>query len=131
MRRIKHHLDQLNVRILVVTFEADFLAQAYREEVGLPWPLLIDRDRALYRAYGMLRGSWSDIWGPSTWLAYARELRRGHKLVRGPADWAQRGGDVLVDPAGAVRLHHIGKGPADRPDVAGIVDRIERTETGR
>ncbi|HSH13152.1 MAG TPA: SelL-related redox protein, partial [Desulfurivibrionaceae bacterium] len=33
----------------------------------------------------------------------------------------QRGGDVLIDPNGMVRLHHIGKGPADRPRVEDIL----------
>ena len=29
----------------------------------------------------------------------------------------QRGGDVLIDPDGIVRMHRVGKGPADRPGV--------------
>lgn len=116
------------MRVAVVTFEANELARAYVRETGLRWPLLIDEGRDLYRAYGMLGASFWDIWGPATWLAYLRALRRGHRLVRrhdeSDADVQQRGGDVLIDPQGIVRLHHVGVGPADRPAVAAIIERI-------
>ncbi len=39
----------------------------------------------------------------------------------------QQGGDVLVDPQGIVRFHHIGTGPADRPPVQRILNVILRT----
>ena len=34
---------------------------------------------------------------------------------------AQQGGNVLIDPGGIVRCHHIGRGPADRPSVRVIL----------
>jgi len=63
----------------------------------------------------MLSASFWDIWGPKTCLVYARELIKGNRLVKSEEDIYQRGGDVLIDPQGIVRLHHIGTGPADRP----------------
>ncbi len=100
------------------------MARAYVEETELQWPLLVDPERKLYQAYGMLQASFWDIWGPSTWLAYARELLRGQKLHESDEDVNQRGGDVLIDPQGNVRLHHIGRGPADRPSVESIIALI-------
>ena len=123
-------LEALGVQVAVVTFEANELARAYVGDTGLRWPLLVDERRELYHAYGMLRASFWDVWGPATWLAYLRALRRGQRLVRrhdeSDADVHQRGGDVLIDPAGVVRLHHVGEGPADRPAVSEIFAQIER-----
>lgn len=109
----------------VVTFENDFFARQYVAETGLDWPLLIDAGRELYQGYGMLKASWWDVWGVATWLAYLKELRQG-RLPKKPTshDVYQRGGDVLIDPAGIVRLQHVGKGPADRPSIARILMEI-------
>jgi len=105
---------------VVVTFAHDFLARSYVEDTALTWPLLIDGDRQTYSAYGMLNASFWDIWGPKTWLVYGRELLKGRKLEKSEDDIYQRGGDVLIDPQGIVRLHHVGDGPADRPEAEQI-----------
>ena len=124
MREHEAELAEFSVKVAVVTFEAGFLARQYIEESGLIWPLLIDENRGLYRGYGMLAASFWDIWGVKTWWAYAGSILAGQKLRGSQGDIAQRGGDVLIDPSGMVRLHHVGKGPADRPSVASILDSI-------
>ncbi|MFH1124372.1 MAG: AhpC/TSA family protein, partial [Pseudomonadota bacterium] len=107
-----------------VTFEDDLLSRSYVEETSLAWPIIIDETRELYRSYGMLSASFWDIWGPRTWFTYLREIIRGQKLIKSEADIMQRGGDVLVDPNGIVQMHHVGKGPADRPSVQMILKII-------
>ena len=108
----------------MVTFENDMFARSYVEETSLSWPLLVDDTRETYRRYGMLTASFWDIWGPGTWWAYAKGLLKGQKLRKSEGDVYQRGGDVLIDPSGIVRLHHVGVGPSDRPSVEAIVYRI-------
>jgi hypothetical protein len=116
------------VRIVVVTFENDFLARVYVEDTGLSWPLLVDDTRETYRAYGMLSASFWDLWGPRTWWVYLKEILKGRRLKKSEGDISQRGGDVLIDPAGIVALHHVGAGPADRPAVKSILKRIPSAE---
>ncbi len=115
------------MRIAVVTFEIDFLARAYVEETSLPWPLLVDETRETYWNYGMHSASFWDVWGPKTWWAYLKEIARGGKVRKSEADVFQRGGDVLIGPDGNVRFHHVGTGPADRPPVEAILEKIPRT----
>ncbi|MCA9592622.1 MAG: redoxin domain-containing protein [Myxococcales bacterium] len=129
MRQQESELETLGVDVCVVTFSNDFMARAYVEETGLVWPLLEDPERALYQAYDMLKASFWDVWGPSTWLAYAREMWRGQKLKESDEDVNQRGGDVLIDPDGIVRIHHVGKGPADRPSVESLLDVVRAAPT--
>lgn len=69
-------------------------------------------------------GFW-DLWGPRSWLAYLKLLAKGQKLRKSEGDMEQRGGDVLIDPAGIIRLHHIGSGPGDRPDISIILEMIK------
>lgn len=128
MREHEAELAKLSVKVVVVTFEAGFLARQYLEDSGLIWPLLIDENRELYRGYGMFSASFWDIWGVKTWLAYARSIMAGQKLHSSQGDIAQRGGEVLIDPGGMVRLHHVGKGPADRPSLAQLLQTIRATQ---
>ena len=130
LRQREREFTGLGLRIVVVTFEARERAEEYVREVGLGWPLLIDRRRVLYRAYGMARGRRSAIWGPATWWAYARLLARGHRPRRPTGDVNQLGGDVLVDSMGRLALHHVGSGPADRPTVGALLERIRQGDRG-
>ncbi len=112
------------MKIAVVTFENDFFARSYAEETSLAWPLLVDATRETYRKYGMFTASFWDVWGPKTWWAYAKELIKGGELRKSEGDVFQRGGDVLIDPYGIVVLHHVGAGPADRPAVEVVLEKI-------
>jgi hypothetical protein len=126
LRDREDEFQRRKVQIVVVTFESNFLARRYVEDTSLNWPILVDETREMYRKYGMLTASLWDIWGPKTWWVYLREMMKGAKLIKSEGDIFQRGGDVLIDPAGIVSLHHIGAGPADRPPVERILQRIDR-----
>jgi hypothetical protein len=128
LQQHQRELDALDVRVAVVTFEAAPLVRAYLADTSIVWPVLIDADRRLYRAYGMHRGRLDDIWGLRTWMAYAKELARGRLPRYSGGDTRQLGGDVLIDPDGEVRLHHVGRGPADRPPVAAILHARRRAD---
>jgi alkyl hydroperoxide reductase subunit AhpC len=121
-------LKASNIRPVVVTFEAGFLARAYVQDTGLEWPLLVDEKRNLYRAYDMLKASLRDLWGPATLWAYGKEIMRGRWPQKSSGDISQRGGDVLIDPAGVIRLHHIGRTPADRPPVERILEIVNKVK---
>jgi hypothetical protein len=126
LRQQGEELEALGIDVVIVTFEVDVLARGYAEETGLTWPLLVDTDREVYRAHGMLDAGFWDVWGPPTWWAYLRALREGASLTASVGDVRQRGGDVLVDPDGVVRLRHVGRGPADRPAVATLLELVRR-----
>ena len=112
------------MKIAVVTFENNFLARDYVADTSLTWPLLVDDTRQTYRKYGMLTASFWDIWGPETWWVYLKQVLKGERLRKSEGDIYQRGGDVLIDPNGIVSLHHVGAGPADRPAIETILNKI-------
>lgn len=112
------------MKIAVVTFENDFFARSYVADTSLTWPLLVDDTRETYRNYGMLTASFWDIWGPKTWWVYLMQVMKGERLRKSEGDIYQRGGDVLIDPNGIVSLHHVGPGPADRPAIETILNKV-------
>lgn len=121
MQQAEGELARLGVQQLAVTFEDADAAREYVAETGLRWPLLVDAERRLYRAYEMRKARLRHLWGAATFRAYWREARQGRFPRLPRADTAQQGGDVLIDPAGLVRFHHVGRGPADRPPVARLL----------
>lgn len=125
LRQQETRLKELEIQVYVVTFDADFMAIAYLNEIGLPWPLLLDSQQSLYRDYGMAQGSWWSLYGvPSIWK-YLKLIGSGRWPGRPGKDWSQLGGDVLIDPQGIVRFHYVSTGPHDRPAVESLMAVVE------
>ena len=103
-----------------MTFEQEWRAKQYSAETNLEFSLCIDRDRTLYRGYGMERGSKRKVLGLGNWWQYIKLMLGGQKLHRPTDDIYQLGGDVLIDPSGIVRLHFVSDTPIDRPSVKEI-----------
>ena len=126
MRQHEKELDELDLGVKVVSFDADALALAYVRESELPWPLLLDVDKRLYREYGMTRGSWWRIYGPVSIWNYLKLFMQGKKPGKPGEDWRQLGGDVLIDPQGTVRILYVSTSPHDRPSVNSILNFVRR-----
>ena len=131
MRQNQERLEALGVSVAVVTFQSGYLVDQYIRDTGVSWPIMPDKSLELYTAYGMGRGGWWNIWEPATWGAYLKLLFLGRRLAKTSADVNQLGGDVLIDPQGIVRLHHVGKGPADRPTVGELINVVQQCNTNR
>lgn len=128
LHRYESELAEIGAAVVVMTFQAGPVVEAYVRESGLPWPILIDESRAVYSAYGMNRGSHWNVYGPATMWEYAKLMLRGRRpTIPEKSDYRQLGGDVIIDPAGIVKLHHIGNGPADRPKPRTLIDFIHNS----
>ena len=126
LQQRQEELKQLGLQVLIVTFETRAVAENYARQTGVPFPILLDESRSLYAAYGMQRGSHWQVLGPAAWGEYIKLLFRGRRLRRPTGDPYQLGGDVLIDPAGIVRLHHVSRNPADRPDVSDLIETVRK-----
>ncbi len=109
-----------------MTFDAGPLATAYVRETDLEWSLLIDEERTLYQSYGLDRGDFRNTDGPAAVWSYEKLLSRGRRLRLPASDVRQLGGDVLIDADGIVQIHHVGSGPADRPEISVLLEPVQR-----
>jgi peroxiredoxin len=131
LRQHEQTLRQREIEVCVVTFDAGPMAEAYVRETALPWPLLRDETRQLYRSYQMDRADWWAIYGPASIWHYLRLLFQGRRLQRPGSDWRQLGGDVLIDPTGVIRLHFVSSSPHDRPTIESILAVMEANHDAR
>lgn len=116
LRHFETELRRLEVQVLVISFGAEWWARAWLQETGSPFPLLLDPERAAYRAYGLKR-SFLRVWSPKVMWHYTQRVLAGQKLQSIQGDPHQLGGDFVVDAAGVIRLAHRSKDPVDRPPV--------------
>lgn len=106
----------LNTEIYVISFGPEHWARVWQEETEVPLTLLLDPERAAYRAYGLERSIFRS-WGPKIFLRYARLMLAGRRWRGIKGDSGQLGGDFIVDASGVVRLAYPSRDPTDRPPV--------------
>jgi hypothetical protein len=124
---VRDRIDDLGgAAVALVTFTRQRNLRGYRSRLGLPFPVLADEDRSVYRAYGFGRASLLRVWSPSVLAEYGRLLRAGRRLRRPTEDTRQLGGDVVVGPDGRIAYLRRSSGPDDRPPVDELVEAVAR-----
>ena len=64
---VRDHLDEFaDARIAVVTFASPDRLAAYRQHLRLPFDVVADTDRTLYRLLGVERASYRQVWSAGT-----------------------------------------------------------------
>lgn len=116
--------------IAVVTFAEPDRLPAHRAHLGLPFPVLADPDRDLYRRFGLGRGSVRRIWNPGTLATYARLLGRGRRLRRPTEDTRQLGGDLVIGPDGRLSAIFRPASPDARPSVQQLIEAVAAARGG-
>ena len=127
------HQQQLathGVRVLLLTFGRESQARRWIQETKAPFPLLLDPDRNVYRAYGLNR-SFVRVWNPQVLLHYLMLMMKGRKLRPIQGDPNQLGGDFIVDARGLIQYAHPSKGPSDRPSFRRIAEVLRSMESAR
>lgn len=99
-------------------------AAAFCRRQRLPFRCLSDPARAVYRAYGLRRGTRSEVGGLRTAPAYLRAMVRGHLPGRPVGDVYQLGGVFLIDRGGTVRYAHYPRHAGDHPPPGAITGAI-------
>ena len=122
--RHQRTLDQLSIKVLSISFQRPQINALPTAGEPPPADYYLDLEKSLYHHYGMFSAGFWDLWGPRSFLAYLKLIAKGQKLQKTEGGVEQRGGDVVIDPAGVIRFHHIGSGPGDRPDIDSVLAMI-------
>jgi hypothetical protein len=127
--KVLHHrerIDELGTAVFVAFDPPERLRDSLLRGLEVPYPLLVDRRRSAYRAWGLERASLLRVWGdPGVWRRYATELAHGARLRRPGADTLQLGGDFVIDRGGTV-LYSRPQQRDDRPPVVELLRALER-----
>lgn len=126
MIAVRDHLTEFaDATIAVVTFAAPERLADYRQHLDIPFVVVADVDRTLYRLLGAERGSNRQIWSLGTLRMYARLLRSGRRLQRATDDIHQLGADAVVGRDGRLRYLSLPSTPDARPPVSDLVAALD------
>ncbi|TPW12750.1 MAG: alkyl hydroperoxide reductase [Acidimicrobiaceae bacterium] len=126
MIAVRDHLDQFgDATIAVVTFADPARLAAYRDHLDVPFPIVADLDRRLYRLVGAERGTTRQVWSLGTVRMYARLLRQGRRLRRPTEDIHQLGADAVIGRDGAVRYLSLPASPDSRPPISELIEALD------
>jgi peroxiredoxin len=119
---------QLATEVLIVSFGDERQARLWLHATAVRFPLLLDPERRVYRAYGLER-SVARTWTPRVVWYYLRRLAAGRHLEPIEGDPHQLGGDFIIDTRGIVRFAHREWDPVDRPSVARLLEVLRSLRT--
>ncbi len=121
----KQKLDDLGATaVFVVHDDPALVRNGLLSGLDVPYPVLVDGDRAAYRAWGMRRSGVAGVWlDPRVWARYAGLVVRGERVRRLGRDTLQLGGDFVVGPDGIVTYARPQRRD-DRPPVAELLREL-------
>ena len=126
MIAVRDHFDQFgDSNIAVVTFAATERLAAYRTHLELPFDVVADTDRTLYRLLGAERGTNRQVWSVGTIRMYARLIRAGRRLHRPTEDIHQLGADAVVGRDGTLRYLSLPPTPDARPPISDLTAALD------
>lgn len=113
-----------NTTVALLTFTDPTNLVGYSEEHDLPFPILVDPTRSVYRAYGLGRGSIARIYGWKAAHRYLQIFRTDglRDLTKPTEDTLQLGGDFIIGPEGILIYGFWGAGPDDRPSIDDLIN---------
>jgi NAD(P)-dependent dehydrogenase (short-subunit alcohol dehydrogenase family) len=106
--------------LVIVGNGSPAFAQAFREDMALDAPLLVDPELRAYRAAGLRRGR-VELLSPRLPLHAIRALRAGARQGAIQGDPWQLGGVFVIRPDGALVYRHVSREAGDHPPVREVI----------
>jgi len=110
--------------LVIVGNGAAHFAAAFRDDLELDCPLLIDPELRAYRAAGLRRGRVEAL-SPKLPRATLRALRAGARPARVQGDVWQLGGVFVIRPDGDLAYRYLSSDAGDHPPIEDILATLE------
>lgn len=126
--QFKQEFSQLNTRVLIISFGTLPAVQAWLKESCETFDVLLDRERDVYKAYGLERSFWRSH-NLRTILMYAKHWLAGRSMYESYGDdTTQLGGDFILDQGGILRLAYPSQDPTDRPSAQYLLEKLRNLQ---
>ncbi|MBC8187474.1 MAG: SDR family NAD(P)-dependent oxidoreductase [Proteobacteria bacterium] len=111
--------------VVIVGNGAENFAAAFREDMDLDCPILVDEGLRAYRAAGLRRGRVEAL-SPRLPLNALRALASGSRQTGVQGDPWQLGGVFVVRPGGELMYRYVGREAGDHPPTDEIIDALDK-----
>jgi len=119
MRRIDEisndipRFDSAGADVLVVVESTPARVKSYTDKKGLRVALVGDRDKNLYRGFGVERGDFKSFLSPNVLKASVKATLKGYMHGKFEGDELQKPAEFIISPSGKIAWAHYGKDISD------------------
>jgi len=124
---LRDHLDEIRERgaeLVLVGNGAQMFAQAFREDLELDCPVLIDPDLVSYRAAGLRRGR-VELLSPRMPINAMRAMSKGFRQTSVQGDPWQLGGVFVLKPGGKMTYRDISSEAGDHAPIDEVLTALD------
>ena len=100
---------------------------AFSEKFDVPFPIVADSKRKLYRAYELSRMQPWGFFSPIVALKGVSAMAQGHLLGLPQGDVSQLPGVFVIDTDGTILFRHYSRDPSDHPSPETILEALQPT----
>ena len=123
--REKEKFERAGLQVLLVSMGTPEIAEAFRREFQVPFQIICDPGKELYRVYGLKGSSMLQIFSPELFLKGLRTIGRGYLPGLPRGDPFQLPGVFAIDTGGRIRYGYYSRDPSDYPAVEAILSGWE------
>jgi peroxiredoxin len=121
LRREQNGLKKAGIDVVLVSSGSPAQAEVFRHDYEVPFPIVCDPDRVLYKEYGLKDMKTCDFFSPSLAVKTLKVLAEGYGHKFGQGSERQLPGVFIIDTGGKVRFAHIAANAADHPSPQEII----------
>lgn len=121
----QNEFKKRNTKVVVISFGTLPAVQEWMNENCDHFTVLLDREREVYKAYGLEASFWRAYHPRILWL-YFKAILAGKKMHSSHGDdTTQLGGDFIIGKDGKFKLVYPSHDPTDRPPVDNLLRVLE------
>ena len=130
LRREQNGLKKAGIDVVLVSSGTPAQAEAFRHDYKVPFTIIRDPNRVLFKKYGLRDMDLRDYRSPRMLVQVVKVLAGGYGYKSGQGSSSQLGGVFIIDTGGKVRFAHIAVNAADHPSPQEII-QAAATLTGQ
>ena len=124
MRRAKKRFDQAGVKVVIVGLGTPEQSEEFKRKFLVPFTILSDPEKNLYRAFGLKQMSPLGFLSPSLFAKSISTMVKGHAMGIPEGDVGQLPGVFIINTHGRIEFSHYAEDPADHPDPETILGML-------
>jgi hypothetical protein len=131
LRDHEQEIEAVGASVVAIGLGDARYAAAFRDETGIPFPLLVDGDRRAYRAAGLANGSLLTAFHSDNRQARARAKAAGHRQHKTGKNPLQLGGSFVFAPGDRDLYLHASEYFGDNTPVADLLAVLTNNNRGQ
>jgi peroxiredoxin len=122
LRQAKERFDNAGVKVVIVGLGTPEQSEEFRKRFQVPYKIISDPEKNLYRAFGLKQMSPMGFLSPSMIIKGFSTMAKGHGMGVPEGDVRQLPGVFVINTDGQIEFSHYAEDPADHPDPDTIIE---------